>query len=95
MMFFNVLLCPGLHILIYHTQTPERKIMQHHFLIGENIMKKMEKIMIPVSVQAHHSFVDGLHIGQFVEELQNFLMNIKCQFNDWISIMQEDKQLWE
>ena len=43
MMFFNVLLCPGLHILIYHTQTPERKIMQHHFLIGENIMKKMEK----------------------------------------------------
>ena len=46
--------------------------MQHHFLIGENIMKKMEKIMIPVSVQAHHSFVDGLHIGQFVEELQNF-----------------------
>ena len=25
-----------------------------------------------VSVQAHHSFVDGLHIGQFVEELQNF-----------------------
>ena len=28
--------------------------------------------MIPVSVQAHHSFVDGLQIGQFVEELQNF-----------------------
>ena len=29
--------------------------------------------MIPISVQAHHSFVDGLHIGQFVEELKRFL----------------------
>ena len=29
--------------------------------------------MIPISVQAHHSFVDGLHIGQFVEQLQQFL----------------------
>ena len=29
--------------------------------------------MIPISVQAHHSFVDGLHIGQFAEELQGFL----------------------
>ena len=34
------------------------------------------KIMIPVSVQAHHSFIDGLHIGQFVEELQKY-------FNEW------------
>lgn len=24
-------------------------------------------------MQAHHSFVDGLHIGQFVDELQNYL----------------------
>lgn len=34
------------------------------------------KVLIPVSVQAHHSFVDGLHIGQFVEQLQRFL-------NEW------------
>lgn len=32
-----------------------------------------ERVMIPISVQAHHSFVNGLHIGQFVEELQRFL----------------------
>lgn len=31
------------------------------------------KVLIPISAQAHHSFVDGLHIGQFVEELQKFL----------------------
>ena len=29
--------------------------------------------MIPISVQAHHSCLDGLHIGQFVEQLQKFL----------------------
>lgn len=34
--------------------------------------EKDGKIVIPISVQAHHSFVDGLHIGQFVEKLQNF-----------------------
>lgn len=34
--------------------------------------EKEDKIVIPISVQAHHSFVDGLHIGRFVELLQNF-----------------------
>lgn len=34
--------------------------------------EKDDKIRIPVSVQAHHSFVDGLHIGQFAEKLQAF-----------------------
>ena len=34
--------------------------------------EKDGKILIPISVQAHHSFVDGLHIGQFVERLQRF-----------------------
>lgn len=28
------------------------------------------KTLIPVSVQAHHSFVDGIHLGQFVQKLQ-------------------------
>lgn len=31
------------------------------------------KIVMPVSVQAHHSFVDGLHIGEFADALQRFL----------------------
>lgn len=34
--------------------------------------EKDGRIMIPISVQAHHSFVDGLHVGQFVERLQKF-----------------------
>ena len=28
--------------------------------------------MIPISVQAHHSFVDGIHVGQFVDRLQMY-----------------------
>lgn len=34
--------------------------------------EKDGRTLIPISVQAHHSFVDGLHIGQFAEKLQNF-----------------------
>ena len=35
--------------------------------------EKNGKIMIPISVQAHHSFVDGIHVGQFVNGLQKYL----------------------
>ena len=42
-------------------------------LYDKEAFEKDGKIMIPVSVQAHHSFVDGLHIGQFAEQLQKFL----------------------
>ncbi len=31
------------------------------------------RIIMPVSVRAHHSFVDGIHIGRFAEQLQNYL----------------------
>ncbi|MBD5483303.1 MAG: chloramphenicol acetyltransferase [Lachnospiraceae bacterium] len=31
------------------------------------------RLIMPVSVQAHHSFVDGLHIGRFAERLQKFV----------------------
>ena len=35
--------------------------------------EKDGKIVMPVSVQAHHSFVDGIHIGQFADRLQEYL----------------------
>lgn len=28
---------------------------------------------MPVSGQAHHSFVDGIHIGEFVDALEKYL----------------------
>ena len=31
------------------------------------------KLWLPFSVQAHHSFVDGLHIGKLAEKLQSLL----------------------
>lgn len=30
---------------------------------------------MPVSVQAHHSFVDGIHIGKFADKLQKYLQS--------------------
>ncbi|MEL7568599.1 MAG: CatA-like O-acetyltransferase [Dehalobacterium sp.] len=29
--------------------------------------------MLPFSVQVHHSFVDGIHIGKLANSLQNYL----------------------
>lgn len=31
------------------------------------------KVILPFSIQAHHSFVDGLHVGKLAESLQNYL----------------------
>lgn len=31
------------------------------------------KLLLPFSVQAHHSFVDGLHIGRLADALQQYL----------------------
>lgn len=30
-------------------------------------------ILMPLSVQAHHSFVDGIHIGKFADKLQKYM----------------------
>lgn len=35
--------------------------------------EKDGRILMPFSVQAHHSFVDGIHIGKFAEKLQSYL----------------------
>ena len=32
-----------------------------------------DKIILPFSVQAHHSFVDGIHIGKLADLLQSYL----------------------
>lgn len=38
--------------------------------------EKDGRVMMPVSVQAHHSFVDGIHIGQFADKLQKYLYEL-------------------
>lgn len=39
--------------------------------------KKDGKTMLPFSVQVHHSFVDGIHIGKLAELLQNYLNTVE------------------
>ena len=36
------------------------------------ITERGGRLVMPVSVQAHHSFVDGLHVARFAERLQAF-----------------------
>lgn len=38
--------------------------------------EKDDKWIIPFSVQVHHSFVDGIHIGKLVDSLQNYLNSL-------------------
>ena len=33
------------------------------------------KIKLPLSVQAHHSLVDGVHVGQYFNKVQEILDN--------------------
>ena len=35
--------------------------------------EKDERLLLPFSVQVHHSFVDGVHIGKLAEKLQEKL----------------------
>lgn len=39
--------------------------------------ERNERIIMPISVQAHHSFVDGIHIGKFANELQEYMDSFK------------------
>lgn len=36
-----------------------------------------KKVILPFSIQVHHSFVDGVHIGRLAEVLQNYLNELK------------------
>lgn len=39
--------------------------------------KEGDKILLPFSVQAHHSFVDGIHMGRYIDCLQENLNEYK------------------
>ncbi|MGE5379501.1 MAG: CatA-like O-acetyltransferase [Methylocystaceae bacterium] len=39
--------------------------------------KNDNKVWLPFSVQAHHSFVDGIHMGKYIDCLQDFLNTYK------------------
>lgn len=39
--------------------------------------EKDDRLKILISVQVHHSFADGLHMGRFADQLQEFFNNYK------------------
>lgn len=56
---------------ISHTNSGKKDNATPLFDWGKYYVKD-ERVLIPISIQAHHSFVDGIHIGQFVDALQKF-----------------------
>ncbi len=57
---------------VSHTNSGKKDDATPRFNWGK-YTEKNGRIVMPVSVQAHHSFVDGIHIGRFVDALQNYL----------------------
>lgn len=57
---------------ISHTNSGKKDNATPLFDWGKYFDRDGKKIL-PFSVQVHHSFVDGIHIGKLVDSLQNYL----------------------
>ncbi|MEL7647009.1 MAG: CatA-like O-acetyltransferase [Sedimentibacter sp.] len=57
---------------ISHTNSGKRDNATPLFDWGKYFYR-YEKVILPFSVQVHHSFVDGIHIGKLVSSLQEYL----------------------
>ncbi|MDE7230926.1 MAG: chloramphenicol acetyltransferase [Oscillospiraceae bacterium] len=72
----NIFQCSAIPWVTYthisHTNSGNKENSSPLFDWGK-YYKNGDRILMPVSVQAHHSFVDGIHIGKFADCLQNFL----------------------
>lgn len=72
----DVFQCSPMPFLTYthisHTNSGKKDNATPLFDWGKYYEKNGRTVM-PLSVQAHHSFVDGIHIGQFAEKLQKYL----------------------
>lgn len=56
---------------ISHTNSGKKDNATPLFDWGKYYIKN-ERTVMPLSIQAHHSFVDGIHIGKFAEKLQKY-----------------------
>lgn len=57
---------------ISHTNSGKKDNATPLFDWGKYYEKNGRTVM-PISVQAHHSFVDGIHIGKFADRLQRYI----------------------
>ena len=56
---------------ISHTNSGKRDSATPLFDWGK-YWEKDVRIMVPISVQTHYSFIDGIHIGEFVDSLEKY-----------------------
>lgn len=72
----DVFQCSPLPFITYshisHTNSGKKNNATPLFDWGKYYSKD-DRIIMPLSVQAHHSFVDGIHIGKFANALQEYL----------------------
>lgn len=61
---------------ISHTESGKKDIATPLFDWGK-FYEKDGKILMPFSVQVHHSFVDGVHIGKLANALQDYLTDFE------------------
>jgi len=57
---------------ISHTNSSQKEVATPLFDWGK-YHQQNDRLVMPLSVQAHHSFVDGIHVGKFAERLQQYL----------------------
>lgn len=57
---------------ISHTNSGKKENATPLFDWGK-YFERNGKILLPFSVQAHHSFVDGIHVGKLAESVQRYL----------------------
>lgn len=57
---------------ISHTNSGKKEQATPLFDWGKYTLQ-LGRVILPFSVQAHHSFVDGIHVGKLAEELQAYL----------------------
>lgn len=72
----DIFQCSPMNFLTYthisHTISGKKDISTPIFDWGK--FREVEgKLFMPLSVQVHHSFVDGVHIGKFAEKLKKYL----------------------
>ena len=60
------------YLHISHTISGKKDAATPLFDWGKFYEKDGRKYM-PLSIQGHHSFVDGLHVGRLAEKIQNYL----------------------
>ena len=45
------------------------------------IFEEGKLLKMPLSVQAHHALMDGMHVGQFYAKVQDYLLNPGCSLD--------------